>query len=106
MSSYPEPFLSPPTPRPSAREPRHILTHQRLQQAVEYLPTAPVDVGQKRFLDVRMFGAHIREDFHLLFIESVYHDRPRLARSSALRPAADYRHLSEPPSYLTPRTDR
>src|SRR5215217_4321116 len=42
---------------------------------MEYLPTAPVDVGQKRSLEVRVLGTHIREDFHLLFIESVCHDR-------------------------------
>ena len=72
-------FLYPGAPCDSTRDTRHILTHQCLQQPVEYLLTALVDVGQKRFFEVWVFGTHIREDFHLLFIESVCHDRPRLA---------------------------
>src|SRR5215211_8347282 len=72
-------LLYPGAPCDSTRDARHILTHQCLQQAVEYLLTALEDVGQKRSFEVRVFGTHMREAFHLLFIEPVCHGRPRLA---------------------------
>jgi hypothetical protein len=50
-----------------------------LQQAVKDFSTTLVDVGQEWSFEVRAFDTHIREDFHLLFIEPVCLDRPRLA---------------------------